>query len=184
MKNNYYTINPLILSAESMRKLVNPIFQKEIALDILRGKPPDYSNLTISNINFSFKDAFRYFTHQGNKIRYIYLSLELHKAKHAVRCRSLKIIDYEINTTYLRRAFDQLKALMEEDKERVIAQKQEAEERNKKLDEIREKNNIKYPKVSLYTYKQNIFSLTFNSITEDEIDQIMTYYNKINKSGG
>jgi len=170
-----------------MKKLVNQLFQKEISFDVLRGKPPDYSDLYINSIHFAFLTPSKYSHYEDLKLRgigYLQLSFSLHKSKRGYRKKTIKINEQKINIKYLRRIFDNSKELKETDESAYLAKQSQIKEKNERLDKIRERNNIKRPEINLYYSSSDLLSselyLTFSKITEDDVDHLMSYWNRIN----
>lgn len=180
MKNNYFTINPSVSIAENMKNLVNQIFRKEISLDTLIGKPPNYSGLYINQIHFAFGRIPRVYSDspESKDAHYLCLSLDLHKSKYSHKRKSIKIIEQKINTTYLRRTFENFKALKEENESDYLVKLNQTNELRKRISKIKERNNITSSEISLYlNATKPEFQLFFNHISEDAVDQLMTYYN-------
>ena len=178
MKNNYFTIDPGISPTENMKDLVNPIFQKEISLDILRGKPPSYSDLRINEIQFAFVRKFGHAVYESKDIEYLQLSFYLHKRKHDYKKKSIKVENQKISTTYLRNVFNSLKAIKDIDEEAYLLAINIQREGQEKLDKIKVRDEIEYPGTNLYIHNTG-FQLSFNALTENDVDYLMSCWHKI-----
>ena len=178
-KDNYFIIDGSIPPSENMKKLVNLIFQKEISFDILRGVPPNYSNLYINGIHFDFENATSIVSETA-KIKYLRLSFDLNRGKYKYKKKSIRIIEQKIDTKYLRGIFDNFKEIRDANQSAYLEKRLQIEETEKKLAEVKERNNIKYPKMSLYSNDVQ-FQLVFNKITEDEVDQLVSHWNRMKK---
>jgi len=184
MKNSYITLNPQLSIKDNLKEIVNKEFRKEISLDILRNEPPNYDNLRVNGISIQFIDKYK--AHESDSfesIKYIQMSFYSESSRRSCHIRkSIKVDDKQrINIMYLRKCFDKLNEIAESIRNLKLERERKQQETIEILSKIKSRNGIiTDSKISLHKY-DTTFQLYFNSITEDDVDYLMSHWNRIKK---
>jgi hypothetical protein len=200
-----YTVDFTISPTENLKRLVNNVFQKEIALDVLKGNQPNYENLSINQVNFCFKKrgtkqniygkyVKKFFNlNNSNEITHLTLTTYLNKGRKRrhgrmvgrYKVKSIKIYKGEIDIKYLKDNFNKLKSLHEADEAEYKAQEKLQEEDSKIINEIKSKYDIgQQTNTGIYIQNRKEdgtrqFQLLFNYITEDQVRMLISYWHQM-----